>query len=210
MSGIRLIPFVLSFLFLFPASLQANDTSPKTQTKVMRPGQLDFDQGRFLKALNIWLPQAEAGDPAVQVLVGEMYRRGLGVTKDLVRAYNWHKKSADQGHVDGLYHMAQYHLHGQGGVARDPAHAISIYRKASELGHWRAQYVISHAFLSGENAEQDYVKALKWLEISILSSDGEFSTRKTYYRRRALAKLMTESEIELGKKLAADWLAAHR
>ena len=208
MSGFRLIPLVLSLLFVFPASLQANDINPATQTKKLRPGQLDFDQGRFEKALNIWMQQAEAGDPEVQILVGEMYRRGLGVPKDLVRAYNWHKKSADQGHVDGLYHMAQYHLHGQGGVEKDPIRALEIYRKAADQGHWRAQYVISHSFLAGEYVQQDNVKALKWLEISILSSNGEFGKRKTYYRRRAFAKIMTEEEIELGKKLAADWLAA--
>jgi len=207
MPGIRLTSLVVSLLLLFVTPLQANDTGPRKQdNSKLRPGQIDFDQGRFLKALNIWLPQAEAGDPEVQVLVGEMYRRGLGVPKDIVRAYDWHKKSADQSNVNGMYHLAQYHLHGQDGVDKDPVHALKIYQNAADQLHWRAQYVVSHAYLTGEIYQKDLVKALQWLEISIASSKGEFGKRKIYYRRRSLAKQMTEAEIEMGKKLAADWL----
>ena len=210
MPGIRLTSLVVSLLLLFVTPLQANDTGPRKQdNSKLRPGQIDFDQGRFLKALNIWLPQAEAGDPEVQVLVGEMYRRGLGVPKDIVRAYDWHKKSADQGNVNGMYHIAQYHLHGQGGVEKDPVHALKIYQNAADKLHWRAQYVVSHAYLTGDIYEKDLVKSLQWLEISIASSKGKFGKRKIYYRRRSIAKQMTETEIELGEKLAADWLAAH-
>jgi len=210
MPGIRLTSLVVSLLLLFVSPIQANDTGPKKQdTNKLRPGQIDFDQGRFLKALNIWLPQAQAGDPEVQVLVGEMYRRGLGVPKDVIRAYDWHKKSADQGNINGMYHLAQYHLHGQGGVEKNPVRALKIYQKAADQLHWRAQYVVSHAYLTGDIYEKDLVKALKWLEISIASSKGEFGKRKIYYRRRSLSKQMTEAEIELGEKLAADWLAAH-
>ena len=207
MPVIRLTSLVVSLLLLFVSPLQANDTGPRKQdAKKFRPGQIDFDQGRFSKALNIWLPQAKAGDPEVQVLVGEMYRRGLGVPKDILRAYDWHKKSADQGNINGIYHIAQYHLHGQGGVEKDPVHALKIYQSAADQLHWRAQYVVSHAYLTGEIYQKDLVKALQWLEISIASSKGEFGKRKIYYRRRSLAKQMTEAEIEMGKKLAADWL----
>ena len=174
----------------------------------LRPGQLDFDQGRYQQALDKWMPLAKTGDPEVQVLVGEMFRRGLGVEKDLMRARNWHQKSADQGHINGIYHLAQYHLHGQGGVAKDPARALAMFQKAADLGHWNAQYIISRSYVSGELVPQDYVKALQWLEISIASSKGEFG-RKVFYRRRALSKHMTEPEIELAKKLAADWLKNH-
>jgi TPR repeat protein len=207
MPGIRLTSLVASLLILFMTPLHANDAGPRKQeTTKLRPGQIDFDQGRFQKALNIWLPQAEAGDPEMQVLVGEMYRRGLGVPKDLVRAYGWHKKSADQDNINGIYHLAQYHLHGQGGVEKDPVHALKIYRNAADRLHWRAQYVVSHAYLTGEIYKKDLVKALQWLEISIASSKGEFGKRKVHYRRRGLTKHMTEDEVELAKKLAADWL----
>ena len=108
-----------------------------------------------------------------------------------------------------MYHLAQYHLHGQGGVEKNPVRALKIYQKAADQLHWRAQYVVSHAYLTGDIYEKDLVKALKWLEISIASSKGEFGKRKIYYRRRSLSKQMTEAEIELGEKLAADWLAAH-
>jgi TPR repeat protein len=205
----RLTGLAVSLLLLLLAPVQANDTGPRKQGNKFRPGIIDFDQGRFAKALNIWLPEAKAGDPGAQVLVGEMYRRGLGVPKDLARAYDWHKKSADQGHVDGWYHIAQFYLHGQGGVEKDPVRALEIYQKAADHLHWRAQYVISHAYLSGEIFEKDMIKALQWLEISIASSNGEFGKRKVYYRRRGLAKHMTEAEIEMAKKLAADWLKAN-
>ncbi len=183
-------------------------TAPVSATE-LKPGQLEFDRGHYANALNIWHPLATAGDPEYQVLIGEMYRRGLGVEKDQFRALSWHQKASAQGHADGTYHVAQFHLYGQGGVNRDPVRALAIFQSAADLGHWKAQYVISRAFATGEHVKQNYVEALKWLEISIASSKGEFG-RKVFYRRRGLAKHMTESEIELGKKLAADWLAAHR
>ena len=173
-----------------------------------RPGLLDFEKGHFAAALNKWLPFAKAGEPEFQVLVGDMYRRGLGVNKDLFRALEWHEKAAAQGDADGIYHAAQFHLHGQGGVTKNPAKALLMLQQAADLGHWRAQYGVSRAFAKGELVAQDYVKALMWLEISILSSKGEFG-RKVFYRRRGLAKHMTDDEVELGKKLAADWLAKH-
>src|SRR6185312_9019106 len=46
------------------------------------PGMAAFKAGDYATAYKIWAPMAESGDANAQANLGNMYLRGLGVTKD--------------------------------------------------------------------------------------------------------------------------------
>ena len=69
-------------IFIFSSSAMAEDQ------------QLD-DVSKSL--FRIQLEQAKKGNAHDQFAAGEMFEKGLGTPRDLIRAHSWYKKSADQG-----------------------------------------------------------------------------------------------------------------
>ena len=48
-----------------------------------------YEMGDYERAMQEWLPLAEAGDPGAQSNVAVLYVRGLGVDPDFGRAFHW-------------------------------------------------------------------------------------------------------------------------
>jgi TPR repeat protein len=91
-----------------------------------------YDRADPAAALQVWLPQAQRGDEAAEVYVGELYEAGVGTGPDYALAAQWYGKAADAGSSDGRMHLA--YLYEQGlGVARDPVRAANLYRAAAGL-----------------------------------------------------------------------------
>ena len=57
-----------------------------------------YERGDYSTALKEWLPLAEAGNGEAQSFLGEMYRKGEGVTQDYQKAANWYRRAADMMH----------------------------------------------------------------------------------------------------------------
>ncbi|MCA3245167.1 MAG: sel1 repeat family protein [Azospirillum sp.] len=77
---------------------------------------------------------ARAGDPDSQYNLGQMYRRGEGVPRDLVQARRWYEAAANQG-----FELAQFQLgviwETGNGVAPDLGAARRWYALAARAGH---------------------------------------------------------------------------
>ena len=58
-------------------------------------------------ALGFYQPIAEQGEPYAQLTMGEMYRDGAGVPKDLIQAYAWFYVAAQQGLDEAEENAAQ-------------------------------------------------------------------------------------------------------
>lgn len=91
-----------------------------------------YDRANYQTALNVWLPQARAGDEKAQFYVGEIYERGLGVAPDYGQAAQWYQQAASQGYSPALASLGYLYEKGLG-VAKDPARALNLYRQASGL-----------------------------------------------------------------------------
>lgn len=89
-----------------------------------------YDRANYKTALRVWREKAEGGDAEAQVIVGEIYEKGLGISPDYASAAEWYRKAADQGNERALTNLA--YLYEQGlGVEQDLAKAINLYRKAA-------------------------------------------------------------------------------
>lgn len=67
--------------------------------------------GDYSEAVRWFRRSAEQGFAAGQCVLGIMYEKGKGVTKDLSEARRWYQKAADQGDIDAKRRLAE--LNGQ-------------------------------------------------------------------------------------------------
>ena len=81
---------------------------------------------------------AKEGDVGAQTVLGEMYLRGYGVSKDYKEAVRWFRLAADQGDPFAQYHLGLIYLDGTG-VIQDYHQAIKFLKMAADQGHASAK-----------------------------------------------------------------------
>lgn len=60
-------------------------------------GMAAYNRGDYLPAIRLFRPLAEQGNPKAQNVLGVMYRKGEGVTRNPVRAFMWFSLAAKRG-----------------------------------------------------------------------------------------------------------------
>ena len=60
-------------------------------------GMAAYNRGDYLPAIRLFRPLAEQGNPKAQNVLGVMYRKGEGVTRNPVRAFMWFSFAAKRG-----------------------------------------------------------------------------------------------------------------
>ena len=92
-----------------------------------------YQQGDYKSAAIEWTKQAKKGSRTAQQNLGELYRDGEGVTKDLKQAVYWFKQSANQDYAKAQLHLGWYYYHGKG-VTENRNQALYWWRKAIKEG----------------------------------------------------------------------------
>jgi TPR repeat protein len=113
-----------------------------------------WNAGNYTTAIAEWRPLADKGDADAQFNMGQAYRFGKGVPKDLRITQSWYEKAAQQGHE-----KAQANL---GVLLFDSgkrSEAMPWIRKAADRGDPRAQYVLGTALFNGDLAAKDWPRA---------------------------------------------------
>ncbi len=85
---------------------------------------------------------ARMGDREAQFNLGQMYRRGEGVPRDLVQARRWYEAAAAQGFDEAQYQLGVVWETGNG-VPADLMEARQWYARAARAGHERAQEALN-------------------------------------------------------------------
>ena len=124
-------------------------------------GVAAYDRGDYETAYLEWLPLAESGDPAAQRNLGHLFRKGQGVTRDLVKAAEWYRRGAEFGFARAQANLASMHLQGDG-VAQDYAEAAKWFERAANQGHAIAQYNLALMYERGLGVPRSEPKALAW------------------------------------------------
>ena len=95
-----------------------------------RDGLHAYEAGNYEKAAAIWEPLAGQGHKRAQHQMGNLYRGGLGVDRDLERSFGWMQRAAEQGHAPSQFVLG--HMLDEGmGVARNAERAFRWYRLAA-------------------------------------------------------------------------------
>jgi uncharacterized protein len=137
--------------------------------------------------------QAEKGDACAQCNLGACYAGGLGVSKDLVEAVKWYRKSAEQGDAVAQWLLGFCYRSGEG-VLKDPVEAVKWFRKAAEQGYAPAHYYLGLCYYKGEGVLKDLVEAYAYYNL------GGVTDEPSRRNRDLLEKEISPSQIEAGQK----------
>ena len=108
---------------------------------------------------------ADQGNTQAQKMLGDMYFKGIGVTKDEKEGLRLINLAAEQGLPEAQIFLGGCYLNGTG-VAKDPKEAIKWYTKAAEQGDSNAQGSLGCFYQSGNLVAKDEKEAVKWFNMS--------------------------------------------
>jgi TPR repeat protein len=124
---------------------QLGSTTYLTQRRPIRTDAADcrtrggeyvaYDRADYKSALNVWMAQANGGDPEAQTTVGEIFERGLGGTPNYAAAVIWYQKVVDNPKLEdktrarALFDLGTLYEQGLG-VEKDQLKALNLYRRA--------------------------------------------------------------------------------
>ena len=101
-----MIKLILSFiLVIFPTLSNPDDIGKGYQA---------YKSQDYLTAYQHWRITADDEDPISQCNIALLYFFGNGVEKNLKMAFDYCKKSAEQGHSYAQYDLGRYYEHGRG------------------------------------------------------------------------------------------------
>ncbi|MBA3446079.1 MAG: caspase family protein [Pseudaminobacter sp.] len=92
--------------------------------------------------------------------MGNLYRKGLGVEKDLEKAFELYMYAAERGHPEDQSNIGVMYMQGSG-VAEDYKLALEWLTKASEQNWATAHDKIGLLYLNGWGVEKDTAKAFE-------------------------------------------------
>ncbi len=181
-----------------------------------------YERSDYPTALRLFRPLGDRGDLESQYNLGLMYRDGLGVRKNLPEAVNWFRKAAGQGDADAQFNLGEMYSEGLG-VPQDYVEAVKWCRKAADQGNFQGQLELGKMYREGHGVPQDFVQAHMWFNLAAsrdpnaaldhgsAAYDDIFADIRPspFWRRFAVAKLMTPAQIAEAQRLAREWKPTH-
>lgn len=134
---------------------QTLPTPPDAATAAaVRAGVDAWTAGNYEAAIKAWQAPAAKGDADALFNLGQAYKLGRGVPKDLVKAEGYYGKAARLGHIAAAdnYGILLFQTNRQQA-------AMPWLKSAADRGEPRAMYVLGIASYNGDYAPKDWVRA---------------------------------------------------
>ncbi len=137
------------------------------------------------KALKAALLGAAQNSPYWLIVVGEMYRYGVGTEKNEKKTFSYYEKAADLGDVDGIVKVGRAYMNGIG-VPTDYQKSLYYFEKAAEQDNPEAMILTAYQYENGKGVDVNFEKSLEWLTRAERSCrlrlEGELpETDRNYY-----------------------------
>jgi TPR repeat protein len=147
------------------------DTAPSLQD-ALRNGVAAYKQQNYGEAFR-WLSKAaEQGNADAQYLVGDMYAKGMGVTRNIDQAVMWLGKAAAQGQVVAQSHLGVFYLAGEDNL-KDYSKALMWFSKAAAQGDVDAEVSLGYMYEKGLGVPVDRNAAISWLKKATAQGDAD-------------------------------------
>ena len=125
---------------------------------------LGADIQRQLKADGGDFCNREANGLAIaEFMVGDCYKTGQGVPRDMTQAVKWYGRAADDDDPSAQYNLGALFENGQG-VRQDLSEAAKWYRKAADHGSTPAQRTVGEFLQKGRGVSADAREAARWYQ----------------------------------------------
>lgn len=115
----------------------------------------------WVTAATACLKEAEGGSAAAARLLGTMYEKGQGVTKDPAQAVAWYRKASAAGDFEAKFLLSTLVEVGRG-TASSPSEATVLLREAAAGGFVKAQQVLAFRLENGAGLRKDESEAAIW------------------------------------------------
>lgn len=113
--------------------------------------------------------EAEKGDAEAEFRLAKDYYY-TGANKNLLSAFEFFRKAAEQGHAEAQYWTGRCYDFGEG-TAADRVEAALWYQKAADQGNTAAQYRLSEFYENGYGVPRDPQAALAWFQKAAQQGD---------------------------------------
>jgi uncharacterized protein len=125
------------------------------------------------KAVELWLPVAEAGDARAQWRLGWAYETGSGVPdRDQEEAFRWYSAAAAQDFALAFQPLGRMNLDGRG-TDPDPVRAYELFTKGAEAGQTRAMNDLARMYRDeGRGPVHDPERSVDWYRLSAEQDDS--------------------------------------
>lgn len=143
-------------------------------------------------------PLAEAGVPAAQFTLGEMYRHGHGFVKSATEALPWLQLAAAANYFPAQNTLGEMSEIGED-VEQDFDVAAKWFQKAADAGDAKGQLNLALHYVRVEES-RDFVQAAKWFKLAAEQNEAE---AQYFYARL----LLDGKGVEQNMVEAATWFA---
>ena len=146
-----------------------------------------------------YLAAAEAGLAHGLAELGRCLLYGIGGQADIERGEANLLQATELGWQPALDELERYwfaegerHFHGRGAVA-DAARARQCYRKAGELGHRRAAYMLAECLRHGYGGPVDAMQAVTWFHRAATLFDAKLALADLYFHGEGVTRNYREA-----------------
>lgn len=148
-----------------------------------------YQRGLYLSAFAVATRLALENNAASQTLLGELYRFGLGVPRNVETALSWYELGARNGNRDAAFQAGILYLDGLG-VEKNQEKAARYFEQAAEKGHVLALYNVGLLYLSGDVLEKNPEKAADALlkSAKLGNHDAQFAIATMHSEGKGVAK----------------------
>ncbi|KAF0480810.1 kinase-like protein [Gigaspora margarita] len=115
--------------------------------------------------------------------IGCCYERGFGVEKDVKKAFEYYKKSAEMGHADGMYYVGEFYHQG-----------IIVEKNIDIAFEWYLKLAITEQFTSVK--KQEYFHWIPYDKFENIEEIGK-GAFSTVYKTKYLNQYMKMLQLRL-------------
>ncbi|HKQ29716.1 MAG TPA: tetratricopeptide repeat protein [Burkholderiales bacterium] len=162
----RFILLAVAVLMISPVSATSVKSKPASAVpSAAQECRVQTEAKEYEKAAKPCTQAANLGDLEAQHILGRMYEKGTGVSRDLEAAFKWYSRAAEKGHAASQRRVAAAYYWGLGGVSKDDVKAFEWFKRAAEGGDKRAQKQMAEAYRRGLGGlPKDEKLAREWAE----------------------------------------------
>lgn len=111
--------------------------------------QKAFTRNNYVKAHDIWLPLAEAGNAEAQYSLGFLYQSGWGSEQDLLQAVAWYNRAAEQNEARAQFNLGVLLINGEDAVEKDTETGVLWLTRSADGNNSRAKEFLIKAYEEG-------------------------------------------------------------
>ncbi|MEO0410933.1 MAG: SPOR domain-containing protein [Pseudomonadota bacterium] len=163
----------------------------------VQSGVVKYEGGDFSGAIQEWLPLASENDPNALFNLGQVYRLGRGVGKDMDAARNYYERAARLGHVSAQGNLGTLYFFAEDRAIKDEEKAVSWWQEAATNGDARSQYMLGVLHFNGDVVDRNWTRAYAWMSLAASSGLPEASQAET-----SMLKHMTAAQVADAREIS--------